>query len=118
MSNCKKQIHTSLHPPLAPLSGLRRKATAALPADTAGRPTEAIRILRLPQVLDVTGLGKTKIYELQAAGHFPMRLQITRHSVGWIEREVQAWLAQRVAARPVPRIEVTRVTEFWPASRA
>jgi prophage regulatory protein len=56
-----------------------------------------IRILRLPQVLDVTGLGKTKIYELQARGSFPMRVQITDYSVGWIEEEVQAWLAKRIA---------------------
>jgi prophage regulatory protein len=49
--------------------------------------------------MDVTGLGRTKIYELQAAGHFPMRVQITDHSVGWVEEEVQAWLAKRIAAR-------------------
>jgi prophage regulatory protein len=59
----------------------------------------SIRILRLAQVLNVTGLGKTKIYQLQAEGDFPMRIQITDHSVGWIEEEVQAWLAQRVATR-------------------
>jgi len=58
----------------------------------------AIRILRLAQVIDITGLGKTKIYELQSDGDFPMRVQITTHSVGWIEEEVQAWLAKRVAA--------------------
>ena len=69
--------------------------------DTMAIRSHAIRILRLPQVLDVTGLGKTKIYELQAAGHFPMRVQITDHSVGWIEHEVQAWLAQRMAARRI-----------------
>ena len=59
--------------------------------------TGRIRILRLGQVLDVTGLGKTKIYELQSEGNFPMRVQITAHSVGWIEEDVQAWLAERVA---------------------
>jgi prophage regulatory protein len=55
-------------------------------------------MLRLAQVMDMTGLGKTKIYDLQAAGNFPMRVQITAHSVGWIEEEVQTWLARRVAA--------------------
>jgi prophage regulatory protein len=66
--------------------------------------TRPIRLLRLTQVMDVTGLGRTKIYELQAAGHFPMRVQITEHSVGWVEEEVQAWLARRIAARPaLPR---------------
>jgi prophage regulatory protein len=48
----------------------------------------------------MTGLGRTKVYELQAAGQFPMRVQITSHSVGWVEEEVQAWIAQRVAPRP------------------
>jgi predicted DNA-binding transcriptional regulator AlpA len=27
-----------------------------------------------------------------------MRIQITSHSVGWIEEEVNAWIAGRVAA--------------------
>lgn len=40
----------------------------------------------------------TKIYETQALGSFPMRIQITGHSVAWIEEEVQAWLSRRVAA--------------------
>lgn len=61
-----------------------------------------IRILRLAQVIDVTGLRKTKIYELQSQGDFPMRVRMTAHSVGWIETEVQAWLAKRVAVRRPP----------------
>jgi prophage regulatory protein len=57
-----------------------------------------IRMLRLPQVIDATGLGKTKIYELQAEGAFPMSVKITAHSVAWVEEEVQAWLTARVQA--------------------
>jgi prophage regulatory protein len=77
------------------------------PSGDSGVPPQAdesilrsgpIRMLRLAQVIDITGLGKTKIYELQSEGSFPMRVQITAHSVGWIEEEVQAWLARRVAA--------------------
>lgn len=61
-----------------------------------------IRLLRLGQVISMTGLGKTKIYELQAEGDFPMRVKITSHSVGWIEEEVQSWLARRIkASNPV-----------------
>jgi prophage regulatory protein len=56
-----------------------------------------IRFLRLPQVIDATGLGKTTIYDLQGQGDFPMRVKITAHSVAWVEAEVEAWLAQRVA---------------------
>src|SRR5690606_35481550 len=55
-----------------------------------------MRMLQLAQVMDVTDLRKTKIYELQAEGEFPMRVKITTHAVGWIEEEVQAWIARRV----------------------
>ena len=58
--------------------------------------SRSIRMLRLRQVIDATGLGKTKIYELQGQGDFPMRVKITAHSVAWVEEEVQAWLAQRI----------------------
>lgn len=63
-------------------------------ADTSTAP---IHILRLAQVIERTGLKKTKIYELQSEGQFPMRVKITAHAVGWIEHEVQAWLAGRIA---------------------
>jgi len=58
---------------------------------------DPIRILRLSQVLKITGLGKTTLYELQSRGFFPLRVKITDYSVGWVEQDVQAWLAQRVA---------------------
>ena len=63
------------------------------------RGTQGIRILRLTQVIEITGLRKTKLYELQASGEFPMRVQITPRSVGWVEAEIQAWLTERLAAR-------------------
>jgi len=61
-------------------------------------PRARIRMLRLSEVIEVTGLGKTKIYELQSLGQFPMRIKITSHSVGWVEEDVQIWLARRIAA--------------------
>jgi prophage regulatory protein len=63
--------------------------------------TDPIRILRLPEVCKSTGLGRAMIYRLQAEQRFPKSVKITEHAVGWIEREVQAWLAERVAARLV-----------------
>ena len=72
------------------------------PGPIASRAVPAaglIRMLRLAQVINMTGLGKTKLYELQSEGDFPMRVHITPHTVGWIEHEVQMWLANRAAAR-------------------
>ena len=80
----------------ARLGAVTSCASSVPDADTqvCARP---MRILRLAQVIRMTGLGKTTIYALQAEGTFPMRVQITAHSVGWIEEEVQTWLWGRVA---------------------
>ena len=58
-----------------------------------------IRMLRLAQVIERTGLGKTKIYELQNIQQFPLRVKVTDSSVRWIESEVEAWLAGRARGR-------------------
>jgi prophage regulatory protein len=68
-----------------------------------------IHVLRLTQVIERTGLKKTKIYELQSQGEFPMRVKITAHAVGWIEHEVQAWLAERIAKNNPLRTHSSRV---------
>lgn len=80
-------------------------AAPAQPHESCGaRPNAPIRMLRIAQVLALTGLGKTKIYELQAAGDFPMRVQLTPKRVAWVEAEVQAWLAARIASN-MPLVE-------------
>ena len=61
------------------------------------RPASAtIQILRLPQVRARTGLCRTMIYQLEAQHQFPHRVKIGVRAVGWIEAEVQDWLAQRI----------------------
>jgi prophage regulatory protein len=78
---------------------------ATCPGDPDLVRKEPIRILRLAQVLQVTGLGKTTVYELQSHGAFPMRVKITDYCVGWVEQDVQAWLKHRVALSDVvPRM--------------
>jgi predicted DNA-binding transcriptional regulator AlpA len=77
-----KQSHSGLGESEAP-------SASSPPANTCSAP---IHILRLAQVIERTGLKKTKIYE-----QFPMRVKITAHAVGWIEDEVQASLVGRIA---------------------
>jgi prophage regulatory protein len=66
------------------------------PASTA--TTAHQRILRLPEVCAVTGLGRSFIYQLQAAGNFPQRIKLGARAVGWLEDEVQKWLSNKIAA--------------------
>ena len=59
-------------------------------------PAAFLQMLRLPQVCKVTGLGRSMIYQLEAERRFPHRVRIGTRAVGWVESEVQAWLAIRI----------------------
>lgn len=64
--------------------------------------TISLQILRLPQVCNVTGLRRSMIYQLEAEQRFPKRIKIGIRAVGWIESEVQIWVAKRIAASRTP----------------
>lgn len=67
-------------------------------ATTPDRPPTS-RILRLPDVIDRTGLRRTMIYQLEALGDFPIKPRLGCRAVGWVESEVDAWLKARADAR-------------------
>ena len=54
------------------------------------------RALRLKQVCQLTGLGRSMIYQMQAEGRFPQRIKLGERAVGWLESEVRDWLATRI----------------------
>ena len=60
-------------------------------------PSET-RILRLPEVLTITGLSRSQIYRMVAAGQFPPPVRIGERAVGWREEDVQHWLESRPTA--------------------
>jgi predicted DNA-binding transcriptional regulator AlpA len=55
-----------------------------------------IQILRLPDVCKATGLGRSMVYQLEAERRFPARVRIGERAVGWVEEEIQGWLAERI----------------------
>ncbi len=56
-----------------------------------------IRFLRLPEVMERTGLSRSTIYVRVAAGRFPRPVALGGRAVGWIEAEVDEWVAERIA---------------------
>lgn len=56
----------------------------------------AERLLRLPQVLEMTGRGRTATLDDVRIGRFPAPIKIGSAAL-WVETEVQAWIAERVA---------------------
>jgi prophage regulatory protein len=50
-----------------------------------------------------TGLSRSSIYDLIAAGRFPKPVPLGRRTVAWIEAEVTDWQKHRVIERDRPR---------------
>lgn len=55
------------------------------------------RFLRLPEVIQRTGLSRSAVYALSSSGQFPAGIRLTARSVGWLERDVDAWIGERIA---------------------
>lgn len=51
------------------------------------------RILRLPEVLAITGLSPATIWRRERDGTFPRRVRVSPGRVGWFAHEVEAYLA-------------------------
>ncbi|MBL8445442.1 MAG: AlpA family transcriptional regulator [Zoogloeaceae bacterium] len=56
-------------------------------------------ILRRKQVETRTGLSRSTIYDRIRAGTFPAPVSLGAKAVGWLEHEIDAWLAGRIAQR-------------------
>ena len=61
------------------------------------RTNPPIRFLRLPEVMKRTGLSRSTIYVRLAEGRFPRPVALGGRAVGWIEAEVEEWVAERIA---------------------
>lgn len=51
------------------------------------------RLLRLREVKERTGLGKSTIYRKMASGAFPKPVSVGGSSVRWKESDINAWIA-------------------------
>ena len=56
------------------------------------------RLLRLPEVLQLTGLSRSTLYRKVKEGDFPCPVKLGKRAVGWRESEVIAWINARPPA--------------------
>jgi prophage regulatory protein len=64
----------------------------------ANHTQEPLAIIRLKQVKARTGRCRSSIYADVKAGNFPAPINIGSRAVGWLENEIDGWIAGRVAA--------------------
>jgi prophage regulatory protein len=63
-----------------------------------------MRIVRKPELARKVGLHPGHLAKLERDGKFPKRVRLGANSVGWVEEEVDAWLAERAAERTVDQV--------------
>ena len=78
-------------------------AHGAAPQGNGGQvtvtPARPGKLIRLPQVEDRTGLGKSSIYAGVKARTFPAPVRLSARAVAWKEQDVDEWIASRTTAR-------------------
>ncbi|MGF1826251.1 AlpA family transcriptional regulator [Vibrio splendidus] len=57
------------------------------------------RLLRLKEVIQVTGISRSSLYKYLNEGQFPPPISLGARSVAWIDHEVQAWITTKMKQR-------------------
>jgi prophage regulatory protein len=58
-----------------------------------------MQLIRLPEVLKMTGLSRSSVYRRVDAGTFPKAVALGGRSVAWVEEEIKAWIEARIEER-------------------
>ena len=66
-----------------------------------------MKILRIVQVAEQTGLSHSSIYKQIRLGLFPRPIKLTARASGWEESAVQAWIEKK-AKESAKYIEVSQ----------
>lgn len=61
----------------------------------------AKRLIRLPDVMSITGLKRSTIYFKMKKGNFPNNIPIGERSVAWVEGEVINWIDGNISKREI-----------------
>lgn len=54
------------------------------------------RIMRLPEVMHLTGYSRSSIYNFMAEGSFPQAKKLGPRAIGWNSHSVLAWIDERL----------------------
>ena len=58
-----------------------------------------MKLLKLPQVGEITQLSTTTIYRLISVGKFPKQIKLSERTSRWLESEVMDYINKKIEAR-------------------
>lgn len=54
------------------------------------------RLIRLKEVQNRVGLGRSTIYRWMAEGNFPKPVRLGGHAVAWVLDDIDRWVSKRI----------------------
>ena len=57
--------------------------------------TPETRVLSLKTVLARVPLSRTTLWRMEREGLFPQRIKLSENRVGWLEGDIEAWIAAK-----------------------
>lgn len=61
-------------------------------------------LIRMPEVIKRTGIGRSAIYAAIAKGKFPPPVKIGERASAWVEDEISEWIEERISASRTGRV--------------
>lgn len=58
-----------------------------------------MRLIRLKEVMELTGLARATIYKYMKKEKFPKSVSLGDRAVGWVLEEVESWVLERITER-------------------
>jgi len=58
-----------------------------------------MKLIRLTQVMECTGLARSTVYKFMAEGDFPKPVKLGVRVAAWVEAEVLDWIETKVQSR-------------------
>lgn len=67
--------------------------------DASLQKGKEIRLIRLKDVIDKTGLPRSTLYRRMKEGRFPLNVSIGERTVAWVEHEIVDWINRNLESR-------------------
>ncbi len=64
-----------------------------------------MRLLKLKDVMHLTGLGRSTVYKYISERRFPKPVVLGERNVAWVEDEIQEWIMEKIAQRDVAEVD-------------
>ena len=58
-----------------------------------------MRLIRIKQVIEMTGISRAYVYALAQKGEFPKPVKLSQRSNAWVEQEINEWIEKRMQLR-------------------